>query len=112
MDMMFEKKRRWSIMCCKSSRGACKTCGPNPRPGQMSGTMGFVSKSWRYKRVKGKWVKMMNNSSNIRMCKFSFIIPGSKFKQGWTMFHEIIHIAASPGDQGYSKAECFHLAKK
>jgi len=73
--------------------------------------MGFVTKSWRYKRLNGKLVKMMKNNSNIRMCRWSFVIPGAKFKQGWTMFHEMVHIAASPGDKGYSKAECFHLAR-
>jgi len=73
--------------------------------------MAFVSRGRRNVKVNGKWVRMMSNSSQIRMCKFSFKIRDAKFKQGWTMFHEIIHIASSPGDQGYSKAECFSLAK-
>ena len=27
------------------------------------------------------------------------------------MFHEIVHIASSAGDKGYSKTECFNLSK-
>ena len=35
----------------------------------------------------------------------------SRFSQGWVMFHELIHITAAVFDKGYSKRECFHLAK-
>lgn len=31
---------------------------------------------------------------------------------GWTMFHEMIHIVSKVGDKGYSKRECFKLAKE
>jgi Zn-dependent peptidase ImmA (M78 family) len=45
------------------------------------------------------------------MCPFSFSIGGAKFRQGWTMFHELIHIVSKVGDKGYSKRECFNNAK-
>lgn len=46
------------------------------------------------------------------MCKLSFTLRSAEFRMGWTMFHEMIHIVSKVGDKGYSKRECFKLAKE
>jgi len=100
MDMMFEKTRRWSIMCCKSGKGACSACGRR-------NVVAFVTKGYQYNRG----LKTHFSNSNIKMCPFSFSLNGAEFRQGWTMFHEMIHIVSKVGDKGYSKKECFNNAK-
>ena len=89
MDMMFEKTRRWSIMCCKSGKGACGSCGRR-------NVLAFVTKGWRARCR--DCPKTYNSNSNIRMCPFSFTHSRAKFAQGWTMFHELVHIVSSVRD--------------
>lgn len=101
MDMMFSSSRFWKVLCCKSNRAfVCRNCSRN--------TIAYVlGKSWHNR----PHVQM--KSTSMRMCPYAF--DRSRFSTvelGFTVLHELMHMSSGVGDQGYSKKECFHLAKR
>jgi len=98
MDMMFAGRRQWKIMCCKTGRGACSACARR-------GVLAFVTSFSRG----GSDIKYSHTS--IRICDRSFQQKYPETELGLTMFHELMHMANGVGDKGYTKLECFNLAK-
>merc|ERR1740130_542913 len=58
MDMMFEKNKKWELLCCKKAIGACGTC--------QGRVLAFVSSRSGRKLNNGKALKLSNHG--IRMC--------------------------------------------
>jgi len=98
MDMMFEKNKKWDIMCCKERIGACKTCGEK--------TLAFVSAKTYNNNEALKY-----SNTNIRMCPLSFTRANKEVMIGMTMLHELVHMSSGAGDKGYTKRECFANAR-
>lgn len=94
MDLMFQDTREWSMMCCKKAIGGCDACTGN--------TLAYVMES---KRSFGS-----DHSTNVRFCALSFTQKDKKWSLGMTLFHEMMHMASSVADHGYSKVECLDNA--
>jgi len=45
------------------------------------------------------------------MCALSFKQKYKEVRIGMTIFHELMHMSSRVGDQGYTKKQCFNLAR-
>lgn len=89
MAMMFEKKKKWKVLCCKEPKGACTACKGK--------VLAYVSSF----RRRGSDLKY--SSTKIRVCPLSFEQPLKDKELGLTIFHELMHMSSGAGDKGYSK---------
>jgi len=101
VKVMFEPKKIWTVMCCKKAIGACSGCEDR--------TLAYVTSGYQ-SDGSARGVKKAN--VNIRMCPLSFTEKKKHINLGMTIFHEIVHMTSGVGDKGYTKKQCFDLAKR